>query len=66
MAGQYALLGAATQAVGLPTVASSWRFTTFTVDQYNALFAKILDGTLVVSNVETAAPTVEIAVEYLS
>ena len=66
LAGQYQLLGAATKAVGLPTTASSWRFTTFTVDQYNSLFAKILDGTLVVSNVETVAPTVEIAVEYLS
>ena len=66
LAGQYTLLGAATKAVGLPTTESSWRFTSFTVDQYNALFAKILDGTLVVSNVETVAPTVEIAVEYLS
>ena len=64
MAGQYMLLGAATKSVGLPT--NGWLFKTFTVDQYNALFAKILDGSLVVSNVETVAPTVEIAVEYLS
>ncbi|HWP22107.1 MAG TPA: BMP family ABC transporter substrate-binding protein [Candidatus Cryosericum sp.] len=64
LAGQYTLLGAATKAVGLPT--DGWLFTTFTADQYNALFAKILDGTLVVSNDITVAPTVEIAVEYLS
>lgn len=64
LAGQYQLLGAATKSVGLPT--DGWLFTTFTVDQYNAVFAKILDGTLVVSNDIAAAPTVEIAVEYLS
>ncbi|MBR5411321.1 MAG: BMP family ABC transporter substrate-binding protein [Clostridia bacterium] len=40
-------LGAADDATGLPTAAESWRLTTFTVEQYNELFAKIKDGTVV-------------------
>ncbi|MCI5575246.1 MAG: BMP family ABC transporter substrate-binding protein [Eubacteriales bacterium] len=35
-------LGAAEDATGLPT--ESWRLTNFTIDQYNALFAKIKSG----------------------
>jgi basic membrane protein A len=64
LAGQYTLLGAATKSVGIPT--DGWLFTNFTVDQYDALFAKILDGSLVVSNDITVAPTVDIAVDYQS
>lgn len=40
-------LGAKENATGLPTADGSWRFTKFTKDEYNALFAKIADGTLV-------------------
>ena len=48
LAGKCQNLGAADNATGLPTAAESWRFTTFTVNQYNALFAQIVDGTLVI------------------
>lgn len=41
-------LGAADNATGLPTKESSWRFSTFTVNQYNQLFASIVDGTLTI------------------
>ena len=37
-------LGAAENSTGLPTAAASWRFNTFTVDEYNALFAKVVSG----------------------
>lgn len=40
-------LGAADNATGIPTAESSWRFTKFTVEEYNTLFKKIADGTLV-------------------
>ena len=37
-------LGAADDATGLPTAKDSWRMTKFTVEQYNALFAKVKSG----------------------
>ena len=40
-------LGAAENATGLPTAEGSWRFENFTLDEYNALFAKVKDGTVV-------------------
>ena len=43
-------LGAKDDAVGLPTAAESWRFETFTVEQYNTLFEAIKDGSLEVDN----------------
>ena len=36
--------------VGLPTEAESWRLTTFTVEEYEALKALLKDGTIVVDN----------------
>ncbi|MBO5170764.1 MAG: BMP family ABC transporter substrate-binding protein [Oscillospiraceae bacterium] len=36
--------------VGLPTDADSWRLSTFTVDEYEALKAKLADGSVVVDN----------------
>ena len=41
-------LGVTDDAVGLPTADESWRFETFTLDQYDELYQKVLDGTLVV------------------
>lgn len=41
-------LGAADDAVGLPTATASWRFATFTVTEYEALFDDVADGTVVV------------------
>ena len=64
LAGQHVTLGAATEAVGIPTDADSWRFSTFTVDEYEELYAQILDGTLVVSDDIDNEPTVAIAVDY--
>lgn len=45
LANQAQNLGAADDATGLPT--ETWRLTKFTVDQYNALFAKVKSGTAV-------------------
>ena len=39
-------LGAAEDSTGLPTATTSWRFSTFTVEQYNALFNQIKNGTI--------------------
>ena len=42
--GQCSNLGAADDATGLPTAAASWRFKKFTVEEYNALFDKVVKG----------------------
>ena len=66
-AGKTAILGAKENCVGLPTAADSWRLTTFTVEQYNELFKKLQDGTIVVSNAIDMEPAVEYcAVDYQS
>ena len=43
-------LGVEDNAVGLPTADASWRFETFTVADYEAMFDAVLNGTLVVDN----------------
>ena len=64
-AGQTAVLGAADDGVGLPTAEASWRLSTFTVDEYNALYAKIKSGEIAVSSAIDAAPAVtNSAVDY--
>ena len=45
LANQAQNLGAADDATGLPT--ETWRLTQFTIDQYNALFAKVKSGAVV-------------------
>lgn len=66
-AGKTATLGAAEECVGLPTAADSWRLTKFTVDQYTAVFNKLADGSVVVSNDTKAQPTVSlVTVDYQS
>lgn len=47
--GKATSLGVEEEAVGLPTAADAWRMTNFTVDQYNDLYKKMVDGTLKVS-----------------
>ena len=48
-------LGAKDNAVGLPTAEESWGFKKFTVKEYEALFAKLKDGSIVVdANVDGA------------
>lgn len=41
-------LGAAENAVGLPTAESSWRFSNFTTTQYDEIYQKVVDGDVVV------------------
>ena len=50
-------LGAAEGAVGLPIEEASWRFTSFTLAQYNTILTKVSNGTVDVptSDVELAA-----------
>ena len=48
MGGTCATLGAKDDAVGLPT--ATWSLTKWTVDDYNAMLAKMADGSLVVDN----------------
>ena len=56
--GQTATLGAAEGCVGLPTVEEHWRFNTFTVEEYNALFEKVKSGEIEISNATDVAPEV--------
>ncbi|MBN2299560.1 MAG: BMP family ABC transporter substrate-binding protein [Acholeplasmataceae bacterium] len=55
-------LGAAYDAVGLPTVEDSWRFETFTMTQYNAIFTELVGNAIVVPTDDT---TLEAFVEEL-
>ena len=64
-AGKTATLGAAQNCVGLPTAEGSWRFNTFTIEQYNELFTKVVNGEIVVSADVSAAPAVKlVSVDY--
>ena len=36
--------------MGLPTADESWRFETFTVEEYEDLYQQVLDGTLTVDS----------------
>ncbi len=64
MQGAVATLGAAVDGIGLPTNAESWKLKTFTVEEYNALYAKLKDGSLVVSPALDAPATTNAAVDY--
>ena len=57
-AGQQKVLGAAEGGVGLPTAADSWRLETFTQDEYNAVYEKLVSGEIVVSAEMDVQPTV--------
>ncbi|MDD4839872.1 MAG: BMP family ABC transporter substrate-binding protein, partial [Clostridia bacterium] len=64
-AGKTETLGAAEDAVGLPTATDSWRMTEFTVADYTTLFNTLKAGTVVVDNSITTAPTtVKVVVDY--
>ena len=52
-------LGVTDNAVALPTADASWRFETFTVDQYQELYDQMVDGTLVVDNDYTKLETTD-------
>jgi basic membrane protein A len=65
LGGTTATLGAADDCTGLPTAKDSWRFKTFTVDEYTAIFNKVKSGEIVVSNNIDTAPTVTaVTVDY--
>ncbi|MCK5732210.1 MAG: BMP family ABC transporter substrate-binding protein [Tenericutes bacterium] len=65
LAGVTSVLGATTGGIGLPIATASWGFDTFTIAQYDAIFALLVDGTVVVSPAIDAAPTVTlVTVDY--
>ncbi len=65
-AGQTAKLGAAEGCVGLPTAEGSWRFQSFTAEDYNTLFEAVKSGAVEIDNSSDpdVHPAVEIAVDY--
>jgi basic membrane protein A and related proteins len=66
-AGKTITLGAKEDCVGLPTGTASWKLTKFTVAEYDALFKKLVDGSLVVSNDIANKPATSLCmVEYLN
>jgi len=58
------VLGAAEGAVALPTEGDSWRFSTFTIDEYNELFAKLVNNEVEISDAIDAEPEAAIVVDY--
>lgn len=62
MQGVTATLGAKDGMVGLPTAPESWRLEKFTVAEYEAELAKLVDGTIVVSPALDVQPVVSNAV----
>ena len=63
-AGSTVSLGVADDCVGLPTAESSWRFATYTVEEYNALYEQVKNGEIAISNAVDAAPDVAVSVDY--
>jgi basic membrane protein A len=62
LGGKTSVLGAVEGCVGLPT--ATWSMKNFTVDEYKALFEKVKNGSIAISNATDAAPSVAIAVDY--
>lgn len=62
--GQQASLGVADNAVQLPTGADSWRFETFTVEEYESLYQQMVDSTLVVDDDYTVMDNAETATNW--
>ena len=62
--GPQASLGVADNAVQLPTGADSWRFETFTVEEYESLYQQMVDGTLVVDDDYTVMDNAETATNW--
>lgn len=62
--GETTVMGAAEDAVGLPT--ATWSMTEFTEAEYTALFEDLADGTITVNNQIAAVPTPSLVnLEYL-
>ena len=65
ISGVNVLQGIKDGAVGIPTEETSWRFSTFTVDEYTKVFNAIADGTLVISDdIATQPATTNVTVDY--
>lgn len=62
--GQQTSLGVADNAVQLPTGADSWRFETFTVEEYESLYQQMVDGTLVVDDDYTVMDNAKTATNW--
>ena len=59
-------LGAADNAIGLPTADGSWRFQTFTKENYDELLAGVIDGSLEISASTVRQPeTVNTTVNFI-
>lgn len=50
LAGKTSVLGAKENSVGLPTADASWKFNTFTKEEYTALFGKVAKDEIEISN----------------
>lgn len=59
-------LGAAEGAVGLPTETASWRFTSFTLAQYNTILTKVSNGTVIVPTDKASLTTFLTGLGYTS
>ena len=57
-------LGVEDHAVALPTAEESWRFETFTVEEYESLYQQMVDGTLVVDDDYTVMDNAETATNW--
>ena len=57
-------LGVADNAVALPTTDEAWRFETFSVEDYEALYQQMVDGTLVVDDDYTVLDDPETATDW--
>ena len=55
MGGKSSLLGAKEDAVALPTSDDAWRFTKFTKDQYQTIFAKVKNGEITIPSYSKGA-----------
>lgn len=64
-AGHDITLSIADEACGLPTAETSWRFNTFTLEDYDAILQKVLGDEVVISNAIDVQPeTVATTVDY--
>jgi basic membrane protein A len=62
MAGVSSTLGAAEKCTGIPTAEGSWRFNTFTVEQYQAVLDKIINGDIAINDSSEATNTPEVVI----
>ena len=65
-AGTTVVLGTAEDCVGLPTAEDSWRFDSFTVEEYQAVYDQVKSGAIEISNSSDVEnpPAADIAVDY--